>query len=415
MGDLLGREGAVSVGEALRLLFENLTIGDIPELDVPVTEAFGRVLACEAVSPEDLPGFSRSTMDGFAVSSADTFGATETAPAYVSVSGEVPMGRSPELELSRGQAARISTGGMLPSGADAVVMLEHVQELEGGMIEVQRAVAPGENVIMRGEDLRAGQRVLGRGRLLRPHDVAVLAGSGFSDIRVYRRPSAAIISTGDEVVPAGRPVEPGQVRDMNSVTLAGLLSEDGCIPIRRGIVRDELEELREALEGALEASDAVLISGGSSVGARDLTEKAIAGMGDILFHSVSMKPGKPLMAGIVKGKAVYGLPGHPRAVSVCYDVFIRPVMKKLAGMAPDVSDEFRNAVWARLARSISSSPGRQEVFSVALVSRDGALWAEPVLGKSGLLNILVKADGTITVPAEKPGLGKGETVRVRLL
>ncbi len=415
MGDLLGREGAVSVAEALKRIFDNLVESEISETEIPVTEAFGRVLACDTVSPEDLPGFSRSTMDGFAVSSSDTFGATETAPAYLAVSGEVLMGQAPGFELSRGQAARISTGGMLPSGADAVVMLEHVQELEGGMIEVQRAVAPGENVIRKGEDLRAGQAVLKKGRLLRPHDVAVLVGAGFSAVRVYQRLSVAIISTGDEVVPVGQPVNPGQVRDMNSVTLAGLLSDDGCVPAMRGIVRDELEELRGALESALEVSDMVLISGGSSVGARDLTEKAIAGMGDILFHSVSMKPGKPLMAGIVKGKAVYGLPGHPRAVSVCYDVFIRPVVKKLAGLVPDVSDEFRNVVSARLARSISSSHGRQGVFSVALIYKAGELWAEPVLGKSGLLNILVRADGTITIPAEKPGLAKGETVRVRLL
>ncbi|MEJ2313241.1 MAG: molybdopterin molybdotransferase MoeA [Nitrospirota bacterium] len=415
MADLLGREGAVSVEEALRLIFDNLPIGDIPETDIPLTEAFGRVLAREAVSPEDLPGFPRSTMDGFAVSSADTFGAAETAPAYLSVSGEVLMGRSPGFELSRGQAARISTGGMLPTGSDAVVMLEHVQELEGGMIEVQRAVAPGENVIRRGEDLGAGQGIVGRGRLLRPHDVAVLAGAGFPDVRVYRRPSVAIISTGDEVVPVGQPLMAGQVRDMNSVTLAGLLLEDGCVPVRKGIVKDELGALREALDGALGESDMVLISGGSSVGARDLTEKAIAEAGAVLFHSVSMKPGKPLLVGIVKGKTVYGLPGHPRAVSVCYDVFIRPVVRKLAGIEPDVSDEFRNVVWARLARSISSSPGRQEVFSVALTFREGTLWAEPVLGKSGLLNVLVRADGTITVPAGKPGLGKGESVRVRLL
>jgi len=415
MRDMLGRGQAVTVDEALRLTLENLPGKDIPEEEVSITESFGRILSREVVSAEDVPGFPRSTMDGYAVFSGDTFGASETAPAYLKVTHEIRMGQAPDFKLERGGAARIATGGMLPDGADAVVMFEHAQELDGAMIEVQRAAAPGDNVIRRGEDVRAGDTILGKGRRLRPHDVAVLAGAGASSVRAFKRPLVSIISTGDEILPVGAMIEPGKVRDMNSLSLAGMVLEDGGIPVRGGIVRDRIEELVPTLQSSLAGSDMVLISGGSSVGSKDLTEKVVSGVGRILFHSVSIKPGKPLMAAMAGGKPVFGLPGHPRAVSVCYGIFIRPVMERLSGLKPDEAEKFKNTVTARLAKSVSSSPGRQEIISVALREENGELLAEPLLGKSGLLSTLVRADGTITVTAGKPGLQRGEAVRVRLL
>jgi molybdopterin molybdotransferase len=373
------------------------------------------VLAGDVVSPEDLPGFSRSTVDGYAVPSGDTFGASETSPAYLNIINEILMGHEPGFKLKKGEAARIATGGMLPGGADAVVMFEHTQVLDERMIEIQKAVAPGENVIRMGEDVRARELILGKGRRLRPHDVAVLAGAGLSEVNVFERPTVSIISTGDEVVSEGKPVKLGQVRDMNSLILAGLLMEDGALPLRKGIVRDSLDALKSAVEGSLKESDMVLISGGSSVGVKDMTESVISEVGKLLFHSVSMKPGKPTLAGISGGKPVLGLPGHPRAVAVCYEVFIRPLVERLSGLSPKATADMRGTVRARLAKSVSSAPGRQEVMSVALKVRDGELWAEPMLGKSGLLSMMVRADGTITVPAGKSGLQRGQPVDVRLL
>jgi len=412
---MLGRGQAVSVDQALRSILDNLPERDIPEFEISLNEAFGRIASRDAVSSEDLPGFSRSTVDGYAVISKDTFGASETSPAYLNVMGEVLMGEEPTMSLKSGDAAKIATGGMLPDGADAVVMFEHVQVLGDGSLEIQKAVAPVENVIRRGEDVGAGEVVASRGRILTPCDVAVLAGAGFSHVHVYEKPKVAIISTGDEVVPVGEPVKTGQVRDMNSPCLSGMLLGDGSEPILKGIVKDDFESLRSAVEEALGESDVVLITGGSSVGVKDMTERVITELGTVLFHSVSMKPGKPMLAGTSDGKPIMGLPGHPRAVVVCYDVFIRPLIKKLSGLKPVTLASLTKTVKARLARAISSVPGRQEVVSVALKDQDGELWAEPVLGKSGLLSMMVRAQGTVTVAADKPGLQQGQTVEVKLI
>jgi molybdopterin molybdotransferase len=415
MRDMLGRGRAVSVGEALRLILESISQTNIPHVKVPLVEAFGRVLAGDIVSPEDLPGFSRSTVDGYAVSSKDTFGASETSPVYLNVINEIVMGHEPGFELKKGETAKIATGGMLPGGADAAVMFEHVQVLDERMVEIQKAVAPGDNIIQRGEDVRAGELILGKGRRLRAHDVAVLAGAGFSEVDIFESPTVSIISTGDEVVSEGKTVKPGQVRDMNSLILTGLLIEDGALPFRKGIVRDSLDALKSVVERSLKESDMVLITGGSSVGVKDMTESAISEVGKVLFHSVSMKPGKPMLAGISGGKPVLGLPGHPRAVAVCYEVFIRPLVERLSGLSSETMADMRRTVKARLAKSVSSVLGRQEVISVALKDRGGELWAEPALGKSGLLSMMVRADGTITVPAGKPGLQKGQPVDVKLI
>jgi molybdopterin molybdotransferase len=415
MRDMLGRGQAVSVSEAQKLILENLTLTDIPYVSVQLAEAFGRVLAADIVSPEDLPGFSRSTVDGYAVSAGDTFGASETSPTYLNVVNEILMGQEPGFVMKKGETAKIATGGMLPGGADAVVMFEHAHILDEPMIEIQKAVAPGDNLIQRGEDVRAGELILGKGHMLRPHDVAVIAGVGLQEVDVFERPAVSIISTGDEVVSEGKPVKPGQVRDMNSLVLAGLLVKDGALPLRKGIVRDSFDALKSAVEVSLEDSDMVLITGGSSVGIKDMTDNVISDVGKVLFHSVSMKPGKPMLAGISGGKPMLGLPGHPRAVAVCYEVFIRPLVDRLSGLNTDATADMRGKVRARLAKSVSSALGRQEVISVSLEVRDGEVWAEPMLGKSGLLSMMVRADGTITIPAGKPGLRGGETVDVKLI
>lgn len=414
MRDMLGRGEAVSAQEALRLILDNLPKSLPPEIKLQLEDSYGRVLSRDIASPEDLPGFSRSTMDGYAVSAGDTFGATEGSPAYLEVRHEIPMGAEPDFELKKGEAARISTGGMLPRGADAVLMLEHAQAVDENTIEAQRPVAPGENVIQRGEDARRGEPVLQKGHRLRPQDVAVLAGVGVTEVHVHEKPKVSIISTGDEVVPASSPLRPGQVRDMNSYSLAGFIISEGGVPLRKGILKDDYQAIRAACEGSLKDSDMVLITGGSSVGARDMTARIMEDLGRVLFHSVSIKPGKPMIAGIAGGVPVFGLPGHPRAVAVCFDAFVRPVLSLLAGVKAGRVEDMKRTVTARLAKSIRSSSGRQEFFSVALAESEGELEATPLLGKSGLITMAVKAHGTVCVPAGKAGLDKGEVVEVRL-
>ncbi len=394
---------------------EHVPLKEPARVLLPLEGSYERVLAAEIRSSEDLPGFPRSTVDGFAVAAADTFGATENFPSYLTVSDEIFMGTKPGFSLKRGTAAKVPTGGMMPEGSDAVVMLEHVQSAHEGLIEVLRPVAPGENIITAGEDVGKGDLVLKKGHRLRPQDVAALAGIGITEVAVYEKPVVSIISTGDEIVPADRSLLPGQVRDSNSYNLAGLILENGGIPVRKGIFRDVYADIRAALEEVLRESSLVIITGGSSVGTMDMTAKVIGSLGSpgVVFHGVTLKPGKPTMGGVVNGVPVFGLPGHPAAVTVCFDLFVKPVLKALTGIS---EKEFlsRRTVKARMARNVSSDAGREEHVRVALEERDGELWAEPVLRKSGLIRSLVMADGTVRVPSQARGIEEGQVVEVEL-
>lgn len=415
MRDMLGREDAISVQEAQRRMAEHLSLKEPASVDLPILESFHRVLAADISSSEDLPSFSRSTVDGYAVVASSTFGATEGLPAYLERAEEILMGTKPAFRLLKGSAAPIPTGGMLPEGSDAVVMMEHVQAGHGGLIEVLKPVAPGENVIAAGEDVRKGDVILKKGHLLRPQDIAALAGVGITRVTAYEMPRVSIISTGDEIVPADSPLLPGQVRDVNSYNLAGLIMEHGALPLRKGIFRDVYADIRDALEGSLKDSSMAIITGGSSVGTLDMTSKIIDNLGSpgVLFHGVTLKPGKPTMGAVVNGVPVFGLPGHPAAVTVCFDLFIRPLLRMLCG-AREKGFLTRRRLKARMAKNVSSGAGREEHVRVSVEERDGELWAEPVLGKSGLIRTLVLADGTVMIPAQARGIEEGQSVEVAL-
>lgn len=414
MKDMLGRSTALEVEEALALILNSLDTTEIQTSYIPIEEACGRVLSETVISPEDIPGFARSTMDGFAVRASDTFGASETGPAYLEISGEILMGQEPDMSLAPGHAIKIATGGMLPEGADAVLMFEYSSGVDSSMIEAQKALAPGENVIQRGEDMAEGEILIDDCVRLRPQDIAVLASAGITGIEAFNRPMVSIISTGDEVVPPTEALRPGLIRDSNSYLLAAQLESLGAVPVRQGIMPDSYEAICESLEKAASESDMVLISGGSSVGTRDMTERAIAKLGTILFHSVQLKPGKPFLAGTVKGKPVFGLPGHPRAVAVCFDVFVSPSIMKLSGERGNQLRSMPVTLKARLTRSVHSSGGRREHIDVIVEDRDGELWAEPVLGKSGLLRTIARSDGSICLPLGNLGFQSGETITVTL-
>jgi len=416
MRDMLGREELVTVEKALELLLKHTPFKRPPEINLSIDNSCGMIISRDVISPEDLPAFDRSTVDGYAVNSSDTFGATESLPAYLVIRGEIMMGEKPEIKLKKGEVARISTGGMLPEGSDSVVMLEHTQQVDERTIETVKAVAPGDNIIQTGEDAKKDECILKKGHRLRPQDIGALAGLGITDVWVYKRPKVFIISTGDEIVPIDKPVKPGQIRDINSYNLSGLILDAGGIPVKKGIFNDNYDIIRNAVEDSLKSSEMVLISGGSSVGAKDVTAQIINDIGKpgVLFHGVSIKPGKPLIGGIVDGIPVFGLPGHPAAVIVCFEIFVKPVLENLAGLNENRFDKGKITVKAKIAKNISSSPGREEHIGVSLEERNGELWAVPILGKSGLITTLTKADGTTVIPLRKLGVQEGEIVEVRL-
>lgn len=356
---------------------------------VPLEEAWGRVLAEDIVPREDLPPFARSTMDGYAVQAASTFGASEGNPAYLEVRGTVAMGGIPDFAVGNGQAARISTGGMLPRGADAVVMIEHTAAVDATMIEVYRSVAPGGHVIRAGEDYARDQVALPAGTRLRPQEVGLLAALGREDVTAYRRPLVGIVSTGDEVVPITHQPGPGQIRDVNSYSLAAMVKRAGGRPRTYGIVADSFDALSDALSRAAAECDMVLISGGSSVGVRDFTIEALSSLPEcrILVHGISISPGKPTILAMAAGKALWGLPGHITSAMVVFQVIVQPFIERAAGL---VRPSAVRRLPARLSRNLASAQGRVDYVRVRLTDKGGELWAEPLLGKSGLINTLVR-------------------------
>lgn len=379
-----------------------------------IEECYGRVIASDVISPEDLPAFPRSTVDGYALNSADTFGAKENTPAYITVRNEVFMGAPADFIVCRGEAAKVPTGGMIPSGADAVLMLEHAQIASDDLIEAMHAVAPGENVIQVGEDIKKGLTVLPKGHRLRAQDIGALAGLGITSMDVFRRPVVAIISTGDEIVPPQNALRAGQIRDINSFTLAGLIAAYGAVPVKKGIFRDDYDVIKKAVEEALQDSDMVLISGGTSAGIKDMTAQIINDIGKpgVLFHGVSLKPGKPLIGGVANNKPIFGLPGHPAATVVSFDIFIRPVIQRLSGF--NTEKIFPKTVMARMTKNIASAAGREDHIRVCIEKKDNELLAVPVLGKSGLITTLVKADGVVVITNGRLGLEAGQEVVVNL-
>ena len=382
--------------------------------EVPLLQALGRVTAGSISTLFDLPGFDRSTVDGFAVRARDTFGAQESLPAYLRLAGEVQMGRAPDIVLKAGEAARIATGGMLPAGADAVLMLEHSEVLAPDELGALRSVAPGENVIRRDEDAQAGGPLLPGGRLVRSHDLGLLAAAGVTRLAVRRRPRVAVLSSGDEVVPPEQQPAMGQTRDANSYALAGATVEAGGEPILLGILPDRYDDVAAALRSAISTADLVVVSGGSSVGTRDLTAKAIAGLGQpgILVHGLAVKPGKPTILALAGQTPVVGLPGHPVSALVIFQLLVRPVIRTLQGLHPDAPAG--PILTAELGRNLASAAGRLDVVRVTVRTEAGRLVAEPLLGKSGLLSTLVQADGWVEVPEAREGLRAGEMVQVHL-
>ena len=377
-------------------------------------DALGRVTAEDILSPEDLPAFARSTMDGYSVRSRDTFGASEGLPAYLELVGEVPMGADADVRLGVGQAAKAYTGGMLAWNADAVVMVERTQTLDDTAIEVLRAVAPGENVVQVGEDVRKGEVVLPEGSVLRPQDIGGMLALGITTVEVSRKPKVGIVSTGDELVTPDKNIGPGQIRDINTYTISALVSQAGGKPVPTALVEDDFEAQRSAASEGLMACDALVFSAGSSVSSRDLTAEVFDSLGEpgVIVHGISIKPGKPTVIGVVDGKPVFGLPGNPVSAMVVFDLVVRPAIFHLSGCAEIPPLPTMQAI---LARDIPSVAGREDYVPVRLErSNESDVNAVPVFGKSNLIYTLVRAGGIVKVPLDKSGLYAGEVADVRL-
>ncbi len=404
----------VTPGEALEILF-NVLNPEVKSEIVQTERALGRVTTEDILSPQDLPDFKRSTVDGYAVLAKDTHGAGETLPAYLMIKDEVPMGDEPDFSLASQECALIHTGGMLPRDADAVVMVEDTQILESGEIEVFRAVAKGENVIEVGEDISTGEIVIPKGTRLRPAEIGGLMALGFTSVSTAIPPVIGILSSGDEIVSPSQKTKPGEVRDINSYTLAALIEDLGGEVVHYGIIADSRDEMLKALEKAQQECDHLIVTAGSSASTRDLTAEIMNTLGDpgVLVHGISIKPGKPTIFAVYGEKVMIGLPGNPVSALVIAIVLVSPIIEAYLGIR---GSRPKPALSAELTVNISSQTGREDWIPVRVIrTPEGGFHAEPVFGRSNLIFILARSDGLIRIPASATGLEAGTLVTVRLI
>jgi len=390
--------------EAVKII-KNILLGRVFQVEtVELTAAAGRVLHTDIISGENVPGFDRSTVDGYAVIASDTFGCSESIPAVLNLAGEVLMGESAADRLLPGTCMIVSTGGALSEGADAVVMVEHTEDYGSNMVGIHKPAAPGNNLIFKGDDVSVGDITLKAGTKLTPHDIGILAALGFCEVNVRCKPIVGIISTGDELVETSAVPGVGQVRDVNTPMLLAVSARFGAAVKNYGIIRDDETAVRSAVRAAAGECDIVLISGGSSAGARDLTARIIESEGELLLHGIAMKPGKPTILGVIDKTPIFGLPGHPVAAYLVTELFVRPLIVEFMGAAVK-----RRTTIAKLSEAISSNHGRAEYIAVRL---DDTGIANPIRGKSGLIASLTGVDGYISVPRDCEGLPAGSDVIV---
>jgi putative molybdopterin biosynthesis protein len=413
--DVVARE------EAERRFHAHLRLEPLGHETVPLTGALGRVLAVDVIAPVDVPGFDRSGVDGFALRAEDTAGASEQEPRLLRLNPEMlTPGTQPKHEVRPGFATLIATGGMIPRGADAVVMVEHTDvvgadgEETGIQVEIRRAVTPGQFVAASGSDIALGETVLRRGQTITSREVGMLAAVGLNEVSVWRRPVVAIFSTGDEIVSPGGPIRPGQVYDSNAAVLAAAVQELGCTPLLLGIVPDDTVRLEATLQRALAEGDAVLLSGGTSKGAGDLAAEVGGRLRDpgVVVHGVALKPGKPLCLAVSEGKPVAILPGFPTSAIFTFHEFMAPVLRAMAGQPATRQHNAR----ATLPMRIGSERGRTEYVLVSLMRMpDGSLAAYPTAKGSGAVTAFAQADGFFAVPANTETVAAGTEVSVRLI
>ena len=396
----------IPIAEALRLVVEKFGgISRRIEL-VSLHQALGRYLAADIIAQENVPAFDRSTVDGFAVKSADLRGCSDSIPAILQKTGESIMGQAYEISLTPGNCVYVPTGAAIPPGADAVVMLEFTENLGGDQFAFYKPVAPGTNLILSGEDLKQGEAILNAGKKLGIADIGTLAALGTTQVLVFARPVAGIISTGDELVTPGEKLNPGQIRDVNSDMLRAAVEQLNGIAISKGIVEDKYGALKDACSALLSEVDVLLVSGGTSVGEKDNMPRIVTELGEMLVHGLAVKPGKPTIIGEFGGKPIFGLPGNPVAAFFIFEYLVKPLLLAWQGGKVEVEQ-----VEAQLTRAVSSNHGREEFILVRLDANN----AEPVPSKSGLISTVSRANAYFIIPRDLEGLPKGSLVRVTRL
>lgn len=394
--------------EALTIILEMpLSVQPVLE-EVPLAQALGRILFAPLNASEYVPGFDRSSVDGYAVCSSDTFGCSDAIPAILTCRKQILMGETAGETLHPGECAAVPTGGAVPAGADAVVMIEYTEDYGDGTVGILKSAAPGMNMIYRGDDVYPGKQVLPAGRKLSAGDIGALAAMGCTTAGVAGKPLIGIISTGDELVSVDETPKEGMVRDVNSAMLAAAVSDAGGVPVCYGIVPDREELLHQMLGKALHECSMVLISGGSSVGEKDVSERIMEEFGEILFHGIAMKPGKPTILASADGKPVFGLPGHPGAAYLVSQLFVKPMIGRLLGKTAGT-----RTIPAVLKEAVSANHGRAQYMGVSLQEENGILYAVPIHSKSGLITGLSGSDGFFGIPRDCEGIPAGQIVSVR--
>lgn len=399
-----------TVEETISLIDEKINKIDSTVI-LPLEQALHYVLAQPVLATENVPGFDRSTVDGYAVRARDTFGSSETMPGFLNIVGEVKMGEQASKQVERGQAIYVPTGGMIPPGSDGVIMIEHCEDMDG-LLNTYKQLAPGENIITAGEDIKTGEILLTQGTKLRPQELGALASLGIAEVEVYRKVVVGYLSSGDEIVPyQTQKIELGQIRDINYLTVLGLAQTWNIDVKYGGIVTDDYQTFSTKARELYDQVDCLILSGGSSVGAKDYTTEVIQSLGDpgVFVHGISIKPGKPTILSVANGKPVIGLPGHPASAMIIFQLFGSRVLRKLRG---EKIERKPDRIFAKITKNIASAAGRADYIRVRLMEQEGEWWAEPIIGKSGLITTLVKSDGIVEIASNKEGIFQGEYVPV---
>lgn len=400
-----------SLNEAQRIIHEEVSKIELEIERVPIGACYGRIAHENVYSEVDIPSFNRSTVDGYAVKVNDVMGATESIPAMLTLKGDSVMGEAMSETLQKGEAIYVPTGGMLPVGSDGMVMIEYSEQMSSDLILIHQPIAFGENIIYCGDDLKKKQLIIASGKKINAYDMGLLAGAGINALSVYKKVKVAILSTGDEIVDCHLPIQMGQIRDINGYSLMGLVTELGGEVVHKAIIRDDMKALKASVVESLDKADLILLSGGSSVGTRDFTHQVIESFedGEILIHGISIKPGKPTIVGRVQNKLLFGLPGHPTASALVFEILVRPYIEHVNHL------EIKSVkVNAQITESIHSASGKDTFIMVSLTYEGKVLKAKPILGKSGLISLMTKASGYIHIKSDQEGLYKDQEVKVYL-
>ena len=401
-----------TVDEVFKIIGEQFSGYPLEAELISILDSCGRILAEDIISPENVPAFTRSSVDGYAVFASDTFGASDAMSVQLLKSTPVEMGITPQNPLKRGDAAYIPTGGELPKNADAVVMIEYTEENNDEFIYINKPVAPGNNVVLTGDDIKINSAVFDSGKKLKIADTGVLASIGIHKVKVKRKLKVGIIATGDEIVPIEQKPVNAQVRDINSNILYAALKEYNAEPVMYGIIEDNFEKIKSVAANALEECDVLCISGGSSAGEKDETVKIIESLGDpgVLVHGIAVKPGKPTIIGKAGSKPVIGLPGHPASAFIIYSIFVTNLLDTMT----DALQNSKKIIAAVLSQNYPSNTGREEFVPVKLDIENDKFIAHPVFGKSGQIKMLSDADGYIHIKRGTEGLMANHPVKVIL-